>query len=227
MAFVPLAQTTLKTFRSVVRRKSGVNDPQATVIPMTDPIINDLIHDAITRVRHAANKLVDAEYRTKSTVGSPVVAAPISIFDISTLEIYDVNRVTIASTIKDLAVISGGQYDTLIKLRSNDSLKDAAFAKIENDPSNAALDVIVYIGSNLTAPTTIDVTYPRNPKKQTVDSGKVDIPERLIPAAISVAAVAVRAVANNEPKDIAEDTIIRTLQSELAQFGITITPTRN
>lgn len=229
MAFVPLATTTtLQTFRAIVRRRAGVNDPQSYPIPITDRIVNDFIHEAIVRVRRAAHKLVDAEYMTRSSVDSFSESETKSLFNIAALEIYDTKRVTVShGTQKDIAVISAGQFDTQIKLRSDNSLQNAVFAKIENDPENAALDIVLYRGSNIESISSLSVHYPRNPRKQMNDDGFVDLPERFVPAAISVAVIFTRGMADNQPQETVEDLIQKTLQTELSQYGIEITQTRN
>lgn len=223
MAFVPVGvNTTLAQFKERVRAQSNTISPQESGV--IEPELTNLIHAAVVQIRATLDKLVDQHYAITETVTEDS-----NLIDISTKDISDINRITLYdATHGAVPLVTSSDFDSLLTVFKNTTLAtEYLFGCVKNILSGGdnKLCIKTARGTSKATPGTLTLTYPRNPVKATLEAGKIDLPEKYIPAAQDLATTMVyRKLMKTPPVDV-DRRLSAFMQAQAAMLGLKVEPT--
>lgn len=191
MAFTVLGKnTSLGRAMALIRMRTGTLDVQESEI--FDPQLVDVVHQAVLA---AAAKLPKERYSTTVTSAASEIAEASNLIDISTLDIADQAKESMAlidATHGDIPIIDSSLFNSLKSHYTASALTNGLFARLTNiKATDNKLQIQTYRGSTVATPGALEFTFIRNPKYITTMTAMLDIPEDLIPFVIEVAVVAI------------------------------------
>lgn len=215
--------TTLANFKAQVRGQLGaVSDQESGILNIE---MNDLVHQSITSVRTLLGKLLNDFYRTRNTSLTVAGSNPNYTADISALEIFDVNDMSLyTSGLGEIPIVSGKKFNAYRSLYTAAEIGTGdGIATVANTTTAAATQSVltIYIYSNAAAaPTPAELVYSRYPKKVTTDANTLDLPETFIPLARDICTLYVEKRLSRTPSADVVNAVNMTIDP-LVALGVT------
>ena len=178
---IATAPFTLKQLKANILTKTGKLSRQD--LELIEPQLNNLIYDSILVVRATVGTALDEFYTTKRDLGTVTLTSGYGTVSIATPSIADISKIGFYdSTIGEIPKLSVKDFYAQKRFYTTTELTTTgAIATILNisavaDTAPYVLSVALYTGASSPI-TTIEMHYPRNPVKTTVDNDTVDIPD--------------------------------------------------
>jgi hypothetical protein len=214
--------TTLQSFKAQVRGQLQAQSLQETGV--FDPEMNDLVHQAVSSVRAVMGTLLDAFYRTSASV-SPTGTTPNFSISIAANEIADVRSIALYNgTLKQIPIMSRRKYDAIRSLYSAAEIGTTnGIATITNTATaaNTQSVLMLYVYSNVASSSTLantEMSYSRYPKKVTVESDTLDLPESFVPFARDICTLYLAKRLERKPSS----DVVESVKAQLAAVGATL-----
>jgi len=213
--------TTLAQMEANVRSQTGTLSQQQTLL--LDPMLVDIIHDAIIRTRALAGPLLDSAYMTE--IGVQLSETPYTI-DISGIDIWDINKISLDdSNNGPIPLYTPAKFSQM--KRNYNTSPQALFGTVVNTEVKTnvkALAIKLFRGSEIYLGM-LTLTYPRIPRYVSNEADLLDLPEPYIPLATDLATIKVCEKLNKPVPDLVAKRAGEYTTSILSQIMIQI-PTR-
>lgn len=191
-----------------------------------DNEMNNLVHTAIQNTRSVLGKLVDNFYMTRKTDLAFSGTTPDFTASVAAVGIADVNAISLYhATLKEIPLVTPRRFDAIRTLyAASDIGTTKGVATIAS--TDATPNVLtIYLYSNIAAaPSSVTLSYPRNPKKITVDSDTLDIPENFIPIARDICTLYVIKKLERQASPDVVNALTAQLNPYMAQLGLNLSP---
>jgi len=215
---------TLASFKAVVRTQSNSISQQES--QLIDLQLNDIIHNSIMLVRTMLGRALDAFYNTEQLLGSITLTSGYGTITIATYSIAEIIKCRLFDpTLKEIPIVSNLKFNALRSLYTNTMIGAVdGFATIAAQAATPnVLKVELFTGATGTV-TTLNLYYPRNPVKVTVDTDTVDLPDHLVPIAQDMATFSVYRKLSKTPPADADARVTSFIQGQMSQLGFEISP---
>lgn len=213
--------TTLQSFKAQVRGQLQAQSLQETGV--FDPEMNDIVHQSVSTVRAVMGTVLDAFYRTKTTL-SPTGTTPNFSISIATNEIADIRDIALYnSTLKEIPIMPLRKFNNIRALYSASEIGTTnGIAAVANTATGLTTQSVltVYIYSNVANQSTLastEFSYSRYPKKVTVEADTLDLPEIYIPLARDICTLLLAKRLDRKPSP----DLVEAVKSQLAAVGAT------